>query len=126
VTGDTTGVADPSKLNDAFAELNSTNALLKSQYADVKRRESELVIRLTMKEKDILNLESHARRLVEASDKRTVHLRATFLDPMLNMNFEAAVRFVNCTHDHLNATFNAPLSSILLLCCYSVVCVPRF
>lgn len=70
-------------LEQSKQEQKKTNDLVQ----ETKKRESELVIRLTQKEKDIYNLESLVKLLKDREEKRAVQMRTTYMDPLVNENF---------------------------------------
>ncbi len=76
------GEADPAKLKSAIDKAMSENRALRDASREAKKRESELVIRLTQKEKDIYNLESSMKDMHEESEARAMQLRTTYLDPV--------------------------------------------
>ena len=69
-------------------ELQRANAELREQLKEAKKRESELVVRLTRKERDIFNLEAYIKELMESSEKKMLQMRTTFMDPLVNENFQ--------------------------------------
>lgn len=79
VSSDSTSTTDATTHGDAttksFHALERANQELKEQVREAKKRESELVFRLTYKEKDIYNLEAHIKELVERSEKNAMHFR---------------------------------------------------
>lgn len=101
VSSDSTSTTDATTHGDATTKslhaLERANQELKEQVREAKKRESELVFRLTYKEKDIYNLEAHIKELVERSEKNAMHFRC-----------------IHFLHKHRNIVPSLPTSAFVL------------
>jgi len=78
----------PEKLKKELEKLQHDHRTVKEQLRECKKRESELVVRLTQKEKDCSLLEACIKDLQENMDKSALQMRTTFMDPLVNANFK--------------------------------------
>jgi len=83
-----TAGSDGSQLQSFILKLVKENHALAEQVTEYKKRSSELVVRLTQKEKDVSNLEAYIKDLTESTDRRAMQMRTTHMDPLVNENFQ--------------------------------------
>jgi len=95
------------------------NRTLRESLKEAKKREAELVNRLTQKEKDIHSLETTIKDLKESSNKKSLRMRTTFMDPLINENYRllrnelsACKKQLQTAQDDLKATVFNPNSII--------------
>lgn len=95
------------------------NRTLRESLKEAKKREAELVNRLTQKEKDIHSLETTIKDLKESSNKKSLRMRTTFMDPLINENYRllrnelsACKKQLQTAQDDMKATVFNPNSII--------------
>jgi chromosome segregation ATPase len=82
------GATEPEHLKREWKDLQQNDEKLKSQIADLKLRESALVIRLSQKEKEISDLTSQLADLRRSLLPEVKEVRTILLDPMVNLQVQ--------------------------------------